>query len=250
MTKKNILIVWKCIWLIDWLIDYIDCIEWLIDGLIEGMQRTRRWWPIFGIRSQTLQTLTRFFINFTFSYVVDFHFLLEKIFLIICWQTLKSVNSLHFLLDCRNRLNFHVFCFQNGEVDTEEFMGGVETACKGKKYLFPINNISSFSLLYLHFPQLYFLPLDPSHNLHFSSVFVFPQIIFSRPTWNPPCLPATTTFLFQIFLPFFPPIWDIHIYTTLDTFVTRYADLPEAFKFFIEAQFRTIDVDGDGSIGG
>merc|ERR1712064_222019 len=50
---------------------------------------------------------------------------------------------------------------KNGEVDTEEFMGGVETACKGKKY----------------------------------------------------------------------------------------ADLPEAFKFFIEAQFRTIDVDGDGSIG-
>jgi len=29
----------------------------------------------------------------------------------------------------------------------------------------------------------------------------------------------------------------------------KYADLPEAFKFFIEAQFRTIDVDGDGSIG-
>jgi len=28
-----------------------------------------------------------------------------------------------------------------------------------------------------------------------------------------------------------------------------YDDLPEAFKFFIEAQFRTIDVDGDGSIG-
>ncbi|XP_023336618.1 sarcoplasmic calcium-binding protein, beta chain [Eurytemora carolleeae] len=28
-----------------------------------------------------------------------------------------------------------------------------------------------------------------------------------------------------------------------------YADLPNAFKFFIEAQFRTIDVDGDGSIG-
>ena len=45
---------------------------------------------------------------------------------------------------------------KNGEVDTEEFMGGVETACKGKSY----------------------------------------------------------------------------------------DDLPEAFKFFIEAQFRTIDVDG------
>merc|ERR1712168_1101760 len=28
-----------------------------------------------------------------------------------------------------------------------------------------------------------------------------------------------------------------------------YNELPEAFKFFIEAQFRTIDVDGDGSIG-
>jgi len=28
-----------------------------------------------------------------------------------------------------------------------------------------------------------------------------------------------------------------------------YGDFPEAFKFFIEAQFRTIDVDGDGSIG-
>merc|ERR1712024_11988 len=28
-----------------------------------------------------------------------------------------------------------------------------------------------------------------------------------------------------------------------------YDELPEAFKFFIEAQFRTIDVDGDGSIG-
>jgi len=28
-----------------------------------------------------------------------------------------------------------------------------------------------------------------------------------------------------------------------------YEQLPEAFKFFIEAQFRTIDVDGDGSIG-
>merc|ERR1712123_102688 len=49
----------------------------------------------------------------------------------------------------------------NGEVDTEEFMGGVETACKDKAY----------------------------------------------------------------------------------------EDLPEAFKFFIEAQFRTFDVDGDGSIG-
>ena len=46
---------------------------------------------------------------------------------------------------------------KNGEVDTEEFMGGVETACKGKAY----------------------------------------------------------------------------------------DDLPEAFKFFIEAQFRTIDVDGN-----
>ena len=46
---------------------------------------------------------------------------------------------------------------KNGEVDTEEFMGGVETACKGKNY----------------------------------------------------------------------------------------DDLPEAFKFFIEAQFRTIDVDGE-----
>merc|ERR1711979_182747 len=48
---------------------------------------------------------------------------------------------------------------KNGEVDTEEFMGGVETACKGKSY----------------------------------------------------------------------------------------DELPEAFKFFIEAQFRTIDVNGDGS---
>merc|ERR1712156_139316 len=28
-----------------------------------------------------------------------------------------------------------------------------------------------------------------------------------------------------------------------------YEQLPEAFKFFIEAQFRTIDVDGDGPIG-
>merc|ERR1712107_978699 len=28
-----------------------------------------------------------------------------------------------------------------------------------------------------------------------------------------------------------------------------YNELPEAFQFFIEAQFRTIDVDGDGSIG-
>merc|ERR1712133_201929 len=29
----------------------------------------------------------------------------------------------------------------------------------------------------------------------------------------------------------------------------KYSELPAAFKFFIEAQFRTIDVDGDGSIG-
>jgi len=50
---------------------------------------------------------------------------------------------------------------KNGEVDSEEFMGGVETACKGKSY----------------------------------------------------------------------------------------ANFPEAFKFFIDAQFKTIDVDGDGSIG-
>merc|ERR1712209_231890 len=28
-----------------------------------------------------------------------------------------------------------------------------------------------------------------------------------------------------------------------------YADLPAAFKYFIDAQFRTIDVDGDGSVG-
>jgi len=28
-----------------------------------------------------------------------------------------------------------------------------------------------------------------------------------------------------------------------------YADFPAAFKFFIDSSFRTIDVDGDGSIG-
>jgi len=28
-----------------------------------------------------------------------------------------------------------------------------------------------------------------------------------------------------------------------------FADLPPAFKYFIDAQFRTIDVDGDGSVG-
>jgi len=28
-----------------------------------------------------------------------------------------------------------------------------------------------------------------------------------------------------------------------------FSDLPEAFKFFISSQFRTIDVDGDGSVG-
>jgi len=28
-----------------------------------------------------------------------------------------------------------------------------------------------------------------------------------------------------------------------------FADLPAAFKFFIDAQFRTIDVDGDGTVG-
>jgi len=28
-----------------------------------------------------------------------------------------------------------------------------------------------------------------------------------------------------------------------------FADLPSAFKFFIDSQFRTIDVDGDGSVG-
>jgi hypothetical protein len=28
-----------------------------------------------------------------------------------------------------------------------------------------------------------------------------------------------------------------------------FTDLPSAFKYFIDAQFRTIDVDGDGSVG-
>merc|ERR1712223_92266 len=28
-----------------------------------------------------------------------------------------------------------------------------------------------------------------------------------------------------------------------------YADLPNAFRYFIDAQFRTIDVDGDGTVG-
>merc|ERR1711874_64637 len=28
-----------------------------------------------------------------------------------------------------------------------------------------------------------------------------------------------------------------------------FADLPSAFKFFIDSQFRTIDVDGDGAVG-
>ena len=47
---------------------------------------------------------------------INYHFLLSR-----------SCANLHFLI------KLFLF-FQNGEVDTEEFMGGVETACKGKKY--------------------------------------------------------------------------------------------------------------------
>ena len=68
-------------------------------------------------------------------------------------------------------------------------MGGVETACKGKKYHHLAKLLSN---------------MDPSL---------------------------------------------LHSCKTANILNIRYADLPEAFKFFIEAQFRTIDVDGDGSIG-
>merc|ERR1712126_703437 len=77
------------------------------------------------------------------------------------WNQEKYAKNKEVMTNLWNQISDIADFDKNGEVDTEEFMGGVETACKGKKY----------------------------------------------------------------------------------------ADLPEAFKFFIEAQFRTIDVDGDGSIG-
>jgi len=77
------------------------------------------------------------------------------------WNQEKYAKNKEVMTNLWNQISEIADFDKNGEVDTEEFMGGVETACKGKKY----------------------------------------------------------------------------------------ADLPEAFKFFIEAQFRTIDVDGDGSIG-
>jgi len=77
------------------------------------------------------------------------------------WDTEKYNKNKSIMTNLWNEISEIADFDKNGEVDTEEFMGGVETACKGKKY----------------------------------------------------------------------------------------CDLPAAFKFFIEAQFRTIDVDGDGSIG-
>merc|ERR1712241_650049 len=77
------------------------------------------------------------------------------------WNQEKYAKNKEVMTNLWNQISDIADFDKNGEVDTEEFMGGVETACKGKKY----------------------------------------------------------------------------------------AGLPEAFKFFIEAQFRTIDVDGDGSIG-
>jgi len=77
------------------------------------------------------------------------------------WEEEKYAKNKAVMTNLWNEISDIADFDKNGEVDTEEFMDGVKTACKGKKY----------------------------------------------------------------------------------------ADLPEAFKFFIEAQFRTIDVDGDGSIG-
>jgi len=77
------------------------------------------------------------------------------------WDADKYTKNKEVMINLWNEISDIADFDKNGEVDTDEFMGGVETACKGKKY----------------------------------------------------------------------------------------EDLPKAFKFFIEAQFRTIDVDGDGSIG-
>ena len=52
------------------------------------MQRTRRWWQIFGTRSQTLQTLTRWLITFTFSIIE------------IVWQSEYSLSLSHILNNC------------------------------------------------------------------------------------------------------------------------------------------------------
>merc|ERR1712126_55657 len=77
------------------------------------------------------------------------------------WDADKYTKNKDVMINLWNEISDIADFDKNGEVDTDEFMGGVETACKEKKY----------------------------------------------------------------------------------------EDLPKAFKFFIEAQFRTIDVDGDGSIG-
>jgi len=77
------------------------------------------------------------------------------------WDTQKYEKNKKVMTNLWNQIAEIADFDKNGEVDTDEFMGGVESACKGKSY----------------------------------------------------------------------------------------ADLPEAFKFFINAQFQTIDVDGDGSIG-
>merc|ERR1712042_335013 len=77
------------------------------------------------------------------------------------WDKEKYASNLKIMTNLWDQIAEIADFDKNGEVDSEEFMGGVESACKGKKY----------------------------------------------------------------------------------------EDLPAAFKFFIEAQFRTIDVDGDGSIG-
>jgi len=77
------------------------------------------------------------------------------------WDKEKYAKNTDVMINLWNQIADIADFDKNGEVDAEEFMGGVETACKGKAF----------------------------------------------------------------------------------------AALPDAFKFFIEGQFRTIDVDGDGSIG-
>merc|ERR1712007_100641 len=50
------------------------------------------------------------------------------------WNQEKYAKNKEVMTNLWNQISEIADFDKNGEVDTEEFMGGVETACKGKKY--------------------------------------------------------------------------------------------------------------------
>ena len=174
------------------------------------MPRIRKWWQIFGTRSQKSQTSTRYCVQLSLLQI-PFHFFhiyfhcLSTTF--TCSNPL-SLSQIPFSLSC---INYHFL---------------LSRSCANLHFLIKI--VSFLLERWSRHRGVYGGSGDCLQGQKVSSSCKTPLQYGS----------ISSSLLQNRKYPQYQVLAAI-----------RYADLPEAFKFFIEAQFRTIDVDGDGSIG-